>query len=223
MPQKIKVFIDTFYYQAALSGIRTYINELVLGAKNSKNNNIEYRDTPTNDKGTHLVNITRSKEYYEESLKLLNTYETYYYKIHLSIRKLVDQKQKQNHKHLFQTIKNPIVTVGDSIGIVNLNDFTTFKIPPEYVICDELFSNCDSINTRCDRILSDSLDSSNPKKQTAPVTSIFYKVYKHFMETSEYHLGTNKLTGGAADTSLLMLRTNISDNLMRSFLNKTFS
>ena len=42
MPQKIKVFIDTFYYQAALSGIRTYINELVLGAKNSKNNNIEY-------------------------------------------------------------------------------------------------------------------------------------------------------------------------------------
>ncbi|MDC1371465.1 glycosyltransferase family 4 protein [Flavobacteriaceae bacterium] len=42
MPQKIKVFIDTFYYQAALSGIRTYINELVLGAKNSKNKNIEY-------------------------------------------------------------------------------------------------------------------------------------------------------------------------------------
>jgi len=42
LPQKIKVFIDTFYYQAALSGIRTYINELVLGAKNSKNKNIEY-------------------------------------------------------------------------------------------------------------------------------------------------------------------------------------
>lgn len=42
MAQKIKVFIDTFYYQAALSGIRTYINELFLGAKNSKNNNIEY-------------------------------------------------------------------------------------------------------------------------------------------------------------------------------------
>jgi len=42
LAQKIKVFIDTFYYQAALSGIRTYINELVLGAKNSKNNNIEY-------------------------------------------------------------------------------------------------------------------------------------------------------------------------------------
>ena len=42
MPQKFNVFIDTFYYQAALSGIRTYINELVLGAKNSKNNNIEY-------------------------------------------------------------------------------------------------------------------------------------------------------------------------------------
>ena len=42
MAQKIKVLIDTFYYQAALSGIRTYINELVLGAKNSKNNNIEY-------------------------------------------------------------------------------------------------------------------------------------------------------------------------------------
>jgi len=42
LAQKIKVFIDTFYYQAALSGIRTYINELFLGAKNSKNNNIEY-------------------------------------------------------------------------------------------------------------------------------------------------------------------------------------
>ena len=42
MAKKIKVFIDVFYYQAALSGIRTYINELVLGAKNSKNKNIEY-------------------------------------------------------------------------------------------------------------------------------------------------------------------------------------
>lgn len=42
MSKKIKVFIDVFYYQAALSGIRTYINELVLGAKNSKNKNIEY-------------------------------------------------------------------------------------------------------------------------------------------------------------------------------------
>ena len=42
MAQKIKVFIDTFYYQAALSGIRTYINELVSGAKNSKDKNIEY-------------------------------------------------------------------------------------------------------------------------------------------------------------------------------------
>jgi len=42
LAQKIKVFIDTFYYQATLSGIRTYINELALGAKNSKNNNIKY-------------------------------------------------------------------------------------------------------------------------------------------------------------------------------------
>ena len=42
MAQKIKVFIDVFYYQATLSGIRTYINELVLGAQNSKNKNIEY-------------------------------------------------------------------------------------------------------------------------------------------------------------------------------------
>ena len=42
MTQKIKVFIDVFYYQAALSGIRTYINELVLGAKNSKDKKIEY-------------------------------------------------------------------------------------------------------------------------------------------------------------------------------------
>ena len=42
MSQKIKVFIDVFYYQSALSGIRTYIDELVSGAKNSKNINIEY-------------------------------------------------------------------------------------------------------------------------------------------------------------------------------------
>ena len=42
MAQKIKVFIDVFYYQSALSGIRTYIDELVSGAKNSKNINIEY-------------------------------------------------------------------------------------------------------------------------------------------------------------------------------------
>ena len=42
MAQKVIVYIDVFYYQAALAGIRTYINELVLGAKNSKNKNIEY-------------------------------------------------------------------------------------------------------------------------------------------------------------------------------------
>ena len=42
MASKIIVYIDVFYYQAALTGIRTYINELVLGAKNSKNKNIEY-------------------------------------------------------------------------------------------------------------------------------------------------------------------------------------
>ena len=42
MAPKIIVYIDVFYYQAALTGIRTYINELVLGAKNSKNKNIEY-------------------------------------------------------------------------------------------------------------------------------------------------------------------------------------
>jgi hypothetical protein len=42
LAQKVIVYIDVFYYQAALAGIRTYINELVLGAKNSKNKNIEY-------------------------------------------------------------------------------------------------------------------------------------------------------------------------------------
>tara|TARA_Y100000385_G_scaffold16362_1_gene16553 strand:- start:3359 stop:4501 length:1143 start_codon:yes stop_codon:yes gene_type:complete len=42
LAQKIIVFIDVFYYQATLSGIRTYINELVLGTKNSKNKNIKY-------------------------------------------------------------------------------------------------------------------------------------------------------------------------------------
>jgi len=42
LPKKIKVLIDIFYYQAALSGIRTYINELVSGAKNSNDKNIEY-------------------------------------------------------------------------------------------------------------------------------------------------------------------------------------
>ena len=42
MAQKVIVYIDVFYYQAALAGIRTYINELVLGAKNSRDKNIEY-------------------------------------------------------------------------------------------------------------------------------------------------------------------------------------
>ncbi len=42
MAAKIKVFIDVFYYQATLSGIKTYTNELVLGAINSENKSIEY-------------------------------------------------------------------------------------------------------------------------------------------------------------------------------------
>ena len=42
MAKKVIVYIDVFYYQAALAGIRTYINELVLGAKNSRDKNIEY-------------------------------------------------------------------------------------------------------------------------------------------------------------------------------------
>ena len=43
MAKKIKVLIDVFYYQAALSGIRTYINELGLGAQNSQTTEIDYR------------------------------------------------------------------------------------------------------------------------------------------------------------------------------------
>ena len=32
---RVKVFIDVYYYKAALSGIRTYINELTLAADNT--------------------------------------------------------------------------------------------------------------------------------------------------------------------------------------------
>ena len=37
-----KVFIDVYYYKAALSGIRTYINELTLAAETHGSENIEY-------------------------------------------------------------------------------------------------------------------------------------------------------------------------------------
>ncbi|MAU63797.1 MAG: hypothetical protein CMC38_05570 [Flavobacteriaceae bacterium] len=40
--KKKKVFIDTFYFQYALSGIGTYINELVLGLEKFGSSNIEY-------------------------------------------------------------------------------------------------------------------------------------------------------------------------------------
>ena len=40
--KKTKVFIDVYYYKAALSGIRTYITELNLAAENHGSNNIQY-------------------------------------------------------------------------------------------------------------------------------------------------------------------------------------
>ena len=40
--KKTKVFIDVFYYKAALSGIRTYITELNLAAENHGSNKIQY-------------------------------------------------------------------------------------------------------------------------------------------------------------------------------------
>ena len=40
--KKIKVFIDVYYYKAALSGIRTYISELTLAAEIHGSKNIEY-------------------------------------------------------------------------------------------------------------------------------------------------------------------------------------
>ena len=40
--KKTKVFIDVYYYKAALSGIRTYITELKFASENHGSNNIEY-------------------------------------------------------------------------------------------------------------------------------------------------------------------------------------
>tara|TARA_B100001059_G_scaffold235416_1_gene280936 strand:+ start:13310 stop:14401 length:1092 start_codon:yes stop_codon:yes gene_type:complete len=40
--KKTKVYIDVFYYIAALSGIKTYIEELVCGLKSHGHNDIEY-------------------------------------------------------------------------------------------------------------------------------------------------------------------------------------
>ena len=39
---RVKVFIDIYYYKAALSGIRTYINELTIAAETYGSENIEY-------------------------------------------------------------------------------------------------------------------------------------------------------------------------------------
>jgi len=73
LAQKIKVFIDVFYYQAALSGIRTYINELVLGAKNSKNKNIEYHFS-------HDINQWGQKhKFLNPKNKLVRLYFHFYY------------------------------------------------------------------------------------------------------------------------------------------------
>ena len=48
--KKTKVFIDVYYYKAALSGIRTYISELKLASENYGSNNIEYIFTHDLDK-----------------------------------------------------------------------------------------------------------------------------------------------------------------------------
>ena len=40
--KKIKVFIDVYYYKAALSGIRTYITELKFASENHSSKNIDY-------------------------------------------------------------------------------------------------------------------------------------------------------------------------------------
>jgi len=40
--KRVKVFIDVYYYKAALSGIRTYISELTLAAEIHGSKNIEY-------------------------------------------------------------------------------------------------------------------------------------------------------------------------------------
>ena len=41
-PEKTKVFIDIFYYRAALSGLKTYINELLCAVKEHGSDEIEY-------------------------------------------------------------------------------------------------------------------------------------------------------------------------------------
>ena len=40
--RKIKVYIDVFYYKTALSGIKTYIEELVHGSKKYGRKDVEY-------------------------------------------------------------------------------------------------------------------------------------------------------------------------------------
>ena len=40
--KKTKVYIDVFYYQTALSGIKTYIEELVEGANKYGREDVEY-------------------------------------------------------------------------------------------------------------------------------------------------------------------------------------
>ena len=40
--KRTRVFIDVYYYVAALSGIRTYINELKLSTENHGSENVEY-------------------------------------------------------------------------------------------------------------------------------------------------------------------------------------
>ena len=40
--KKIRVYIDVFYYKTALSGLKTYIEELVLGLNKYGRKDVEY-------------------------------------------------------------------------------------------------------------------------------------------------------------------------------------
>jgi glycosyltransferase involved in cell wall biosynthesis len=58
--KKVKVFIDVYYYKAALSGIRTYITELKLASEKYGSENIEYIFS-------HDINKLSNNEFYLNS------------------------------------------------------------------------------------------------------------------------------------------------------------
>ena len=60
MKRKKKVYIDVFYYKTALSGLKTYIEELVKASKNNGSHEIEYIIS-------HDINNLKNKHFFINS------------------------------------------------------------------------------------------------------------------------------------------------------------